>query len=209
MSDLSLIETMRFEPGKGIIRLNLHMARLKNSARKLNFVGSDQARDRLAEELEGRGDMLRVRLELFADGRIGIATAPFKPLPETAIWTVRIAERITQNSTDPLTRHKTSQRALYEAARTEFPKEEADEVLITNEKGELCEGTITTIFVDDGSGILKTPALSSGCLAGVLRTEMLCSRRAKVGRLMPAGLAGKTVYVGNSLRGLIRAQLKY
>lgn len=52
---------------------------------------------------------------------------------------------------------------LYVAARTgEFPASEADEVILLNERGDLCEGTITTLFLDDGSGILKTPPLAAG-----------------------------------------------
>nr|WP_299497461.1 hypothetical protein [uncultured Rhizobium sp.] len=39
MNGFSLIETMRFEPGQGIVRQRLHMARLANSARKLGFTG--------------------------------------------------------------------------------------------------------------------------------------------------------------------------
>jgi branched-subunit amino acid aminotransferase/4-amino-4-deoxychorismate lyase len=42
-------------------------------------------------------------------------------------------------------------------------------VILANERGELCEGTITSLFLDDGSGILKTPPLACGLLAGVLR----------------------------------------
>ena len=75
---------------------------------------------------------------------------------------------------DKLLRHKTTRRAVYEAARAEYPAAEADEVLLLNERGEACEGTITSVFLDDGSGILKTPPISCGLLAGVLRTELIC-----------------------------------
>ncbi len=44
-------------------------------------------------------------------------------------------------------------------------------------KGEVCEGTITSVFLDDGSGYLKTPPIACGLLAGVLRTELICQRR--------------------------------
>ena len=84
---------------------------------------------------------------------------------------------------------------------------EADEVLLLNEKGEPCEGTITSIFLDDGTGILKTPPISCGLLAGVLRTEMICARRARIQHLTLADLQTGTLYMGNSLRGLIRATL--
>ena len=84
---------------------------------------------------------------------------------------------------------------------------DADEVLLLNEKGEPCEGTITSIFLDDGAGVLKTPPISCGLLSGVLRTELICARRARVQRLTVDDLRNGTLYTGNSLRGLIRAKL--
>ena len=38
-------------------------------------------------------------------------------------------------------------------------------MILLNERGEVCEGTITNIFVDTGDGVLVTPALSSGLAA--------------------------------------------
>ena len=48
---------------------------------------------------------------------------------------------------------------IYQAARAEFSREEADEVLLLNERGEVCEGTITNVFVDIGEPVLVTPPL--------------------------------------------------
>ncbi len=98
-------------------------------------------------------------------------------------------------------------RALYETARAEFPTDEFDEVILLNEKGELAEGTITNLFVEDDEGRLMTPPISSGCLAGVLRTSLICARKAYNHRLRPEDLKGRPLYVGNSLRGLMRAEL--
>jgi branched-chain amino acid aminotransferase len=44
----------------------------------------------------------------------------------------------------------------------------AGEAIFSNTKGELCEGTGTNVFLVEGDR-LRTPALSSGCLAGVTR----------------------------------------
>ncbi|WVT72711.1 aminotransferase class IV family protein [Sinorhizobium chiapasense] len=208
MTDFSLIETLRHEPEKGFVRLRLHLARLKRSARRLAIPGAEGAEAALLAAVESGDDKAarRVRLELFPDGRIEVKTAPFVPLPDGTIWRVRIAA--TQlNSRDPLLRYKTSRRAAYDAARGEFAASEADEVLLLNEKGEVCEGTITSVFLDDGSGVLKTPPIACGLLAGVLRTELICGRRARVARLSPTDLTRGTLYVGNSLRGLIRVRL--
>ncbi|MPV37277.1 aminotransferase IV [Georgenia subflava] len=47
-----------------------------------------------------------------------------------------------------------------------------DEAIFANTRGELCEGTGTNIFIEDG-GALLTPPLDSGCLAGVTRAVVL------------------------------------
>jgi 4-amino-4-deoxychorismate lyase len=135
-----------------------------------------------------------------------VQTAPFTALAPDATWRLKIATTRLA-STDPLLRHKTSRRAAYAAARAEFPATEAEEVILTNERGELCEGTITSLFLDDGSGILKTPPLACGLLAGVLREELLESGKAVEQVVLPEDLATGTVLLGNSLRGLIRCRL--
>jgi branched-chain amino acid aminotransferase len=48
----------------------------------------------------------------------------------------------------------------------------ADEAVLANTAGDLCEGTGTNVFVGRG-GRLHTPPLSSGCLAGVTRELVL------------------------------------
>lgn len=206
MTDFSLIETMRFEPGAGIIRLPLHLARLQRSARRLGFAGADKGESELGDYIAGLEETRRVRLELARDGQTTITSAPFVLQPEDTLWKIRIASTGT-SSADPLIHHKTTRRDIYDEARREFSAAEADEVILLNEKGELAEGTITNIFVDDGTGLLLTPPLSSGCLAGVLRTSLICARKAVNRRMRPNDLAGRTFYVGNSLRGLIRAEL--
>ena len=205
--DFSLIETMRFEPGSGIIRRNLHSARLRNSAKVLGFEGAEQALTALDKATDAAASALRLRLELFADGRHDITSAPFAPAPESTIWRIGIARGARLRSTDPILRHKTSRRAVYDAARAEHSRGTIDEVVLLNEKDEICEGTITNIFVDDGSGTLLTPPLSSGCLAGVLRTSLICGKKVRNQRLALDDLARHPFYVGNSLRGLVRATL--
>lgn len=207
MSIFFLIETMRFEPGQGILRRSLHGARLSNSARIFSFPGVDAALAALDDLAAVSESSLRLRLELFPDGRHEMTSAPFASLPEGKTWRARIATSTRLSSSDPKLRHKTSDRTRYQAARAEFSPEEADEVLLTNEKGELCEGTITSLFVDDGHGLLLTPPISSGCLAGVLRTSLICAKKARVAALKPDDIAGRPFYLGNSLRGLIPAIL--
>lgn len=207
MTDFSLIETMRYEPENGIVRERLHLARLQRSASRLGFKGADKAKGELAKALQDAGQFLRVRMTLSAEGELAITTAAFTPLAEDTVWKVRVASH-RLNSRDPLLRYKTSCRAIYEAARAEYSADEADEVLLLNEKDEICEGTITSCFLDDGSGILKVPPISSGLLAGVLRTQLICERRARVQRLTLADVKKGRLFMGNSLRGLIACRLE-
>ncbi|MFC7488609.1 aminotransferase class IV [Knoellia sp. CPCC 206453] len=44
----------------------------------------------------------------------------------------------------------------------------AEEALLANTRGELCEGTASNVFVVT-DGVLRTPPLDSGCLAGITR----------------------------------------
>jgi 4-amino-4-deoxychorismate lyase len=204
---LELIETLRWEPGEGFVRLERHLARLQKSAEALGLSYDGPAvREVLQGSVRG-GNALRVRLTLAQDGTIRVTNAPFEPLPADAVWMLRIAGTRLE-STDPLVRHKTTRRQRYEAARAEFSREEADEVLLANERGEICEGTITNVFADFGDGVLATPALDCGLLPGVLRGELLETGKAREAVLTEADLRTATsIYVGNSLRGLIRARL--
>jgi 4-amino-4-deoxychorismate lyase len=104
-------------------------------------------------------------------------------------------------------RHKTTRREIYETARAEFADDEAQEVILLNERNEVCEGTTTNIFIEQADGTLTTPPISSGLLAGILRGDMIREGRAKSGLVKPQDLAGRRIFVGNSLRGLIRAEL--
>lgn len=200
-----LIETMRREPGGGILRHGRHLARLERSAMALGFRFERHMVER-ALVLAGDG-ALRVRLTLDADGQISVSTQPFTALPPDAVWTVAIASN-RLDSRDQLLRHKTTRRQAYDAARAERMASEVAEMLLLNERGELCEGTITSVFSDLGDGRLATPPLDCGLLEGVLRSELLDSGKAYERVLHPTDLAvAKSLFVGNSLRGLIPARL--
>jgi 4-amino-4-deoxychorismate lyase len=202
-----LIETLRWEPAAGFIRLERHLARLHASAAALGFPADPQKIGEALHDCEGERVPLRVRLSLAADGRATGVTQPFEPLAEGTVWTLRIAG-IRLGSSDPLLRHKTTRRALYEAARAEFPREQADEMLLLNERGEICEGTITSLFLDMGEKALLTPMLDCGLLPGVLRGEFLEDGKTREAVLTLHDLwTARKIYVGNSLRGLIECRI--
>jgi 4-amino-4-deoxychorismate lyase len=203
-----LIETMRWQPGTGFVRFDRHLARLYASARELGF---DYDPQRIGETLKNAiadpAKPLRTRLVLSPNGDVHASAQPYEPLPPRKVWNLRIA-RIRLDSGNKLLRHKTSRREVYIKARSEYQAHQADEVILLNERSEVCEGTITNIFVDNGDGMLVTPTLASGLLPGVLRAELLDTGGTREAVLSPADLTdAKKLFVGNSLRGLIPARL--
>jgi 4-amino-4-deoxychorismate lyase len=102
-------------------------------------------------------------------------------------------------SGDPWLGVKSTRRAAYDAARAALLPG-LDEVVFLNERGEVCDGSITTVFFDRGAG-LRTPPLGCGLLPGVLRAEMAVPEEVLMARDLPK----VRLWVGNALRGLIPA----
>ena len=185
---LRLIETLLWD-GVRAPRWALHRARLRRSAALLGW-------DCPEVEVSGPDHPARLRLTLDRSGRVEwqvAALPPAKPL-----WRLGLAaERLF--SDDPWLRVKSTRRDVYDRARAALP-EGLDEVLFLNERGEVCDGSITTVFFDRGEG-MRTPPLSSGLLPGVLRAELACPEEV----LRAEDLSGVRLWVGNALRGLIPA----
>ena len=110
------------------------------------------------------------------------------------------------NSNDLFLYHKTTRRELYDREWAHFSETlGSDEVIYLNERGELSEGSRTSIFVERG-GALVTPLLEAGVLPGVLRQSLLDEGRATEAILTLDDLnRADAVYLGNSVRGLVKA----
>lgn len=204
--DLTLRETLRWEPESGYQRLEQHLRRLSRSADALGFRQPASVKDALDKQANGN-QPLTVKLVMNYKGELDFETGPFTPLATGTVWRVKLAQKVRLDSTDTFYRHKSSRREPYEAARTEFPVDEIDEVLLLNERGELCEGSATSIFVQAPDGHFLTPPLDCGILPGVLRADLIRERKARGQSLRPADLEGRRLFVGNSLHGLIPAEL--
>ena len=156
---LVLIETFARRDG-GFVRLAGHLARLEATARVLGFRFDRAAIDAALAAVAGEGP-LRVRLTLDREGAPAVEAAPLAPGP--AVWRVAIhAERLDPG--DPWLRVKTSARLRYDRARASLPAG-IDEWLFLNTRGEVCEGTITNVFLRRDGGLL-TPPLDCGPAAG-------------------------------------------
>ncbi len=201
-----LIETMLLEPETGLVLLERHIARLESSARYFGFAFDEvSVRKALSDAIEGQADRLRIRLLLSEAGVVTVTTTPLPPPDPDTIMRFVVSESILDSS-DVFLFHKATRRELYDQ---EWQKHSetmgADEVIYVNERGELAEGSRTTIFLER-NGRLETPVLSSGLLPGTLRAELIAQGRAVEAVLTLEDLrSADAIFLGNSVRGLVRA----
>lgn len=198
-----LIETLRWDPIAGFYLLEEHLERLAGSARYFEFRFSrEEVIKRLEAAVENRSERARVRLLLGAAGDISIETADFPAAQEA--FTFALASQPTDSSS-PALYHKTTNRAFYDEARAALQKTtDCDEVVFTNEKGFLTEGSFTNLFVER-DGMLLTPPLECGLLNGTLRRHLMKEGRVREVFLKESDLKDANIYLGNSLRGLMQA----
>jgi para-aminobenzoate synthetase/4-amino-4-deoxychorismate lyase len=195
---LQLIETLRWDRAEGFSRRERHLARMHDSAGVFGLRFDASRADRaMADAIEGAIEPQRVRLTLDEAGTF-VCTIAALGAAQSA-WSYEIAERPVR-STDILLRHKTSWREQFEAAA----QGRSDERVFINERGELTEGSRSNIFVRK-DGVLRTPPVGVGLLAGILRQVLLEDGICREATLTPDDLfAADEVLFGNSLRGLIR-----
>lgn len=212
-ADLRVIETLRWDPGTesgaAFRRLARHLERAGRTCARLGIAfdhGACATALRAALPPTPAGS-LRCRLTIDRAGRAEATATALGPAP--ARWRVTVSPtRLAAD--DPWLTVKTTQRQLYDETRAALPAG-IDEALFLNEANEVCEGTITNVFArlagqtDDR---LVTPPLTCGLLPGILREELL-ETAAAVERAF--GLEdlrqAEAVFLGNSLRGLIPAEL--
>jgi para-aminobenzoate synthetase/4-amino-4-deoxychorismate lyase len=199
--DFDLIETMGFDPSEGIIELERHLDRMRNSATELDFkFDRHAARNELQAATFGRKHRAMVRLLLSRTGAMAIQVKPYDDPDEVP---VSVAVRpLPVDPSDFRLRYKTTDRRFLDEARK---GERAYETIFTDPDGQLTEGSRTNIFVDRG-GKLTTPPLTRGIMPGILRAKLIEEGRAEEGDLTPADLSDG-FYIGNIVRGLIPARL--
>ncbi len=204
LAGFDLIETMRFSPDNGIALLELHLERVKASAGAFGF-GFDRhairnAIQALCFELEAPA---RVRLMVSASGAYCLeAGALPAALPDP--WACVVLP-LPVDTGDWRLRHKSSDRAFYEAGLAAARGVGAGEALLIRDDGLLTEGCFTNLFVMR-DGRLLTPPARLGLLAGVLRRSLLETGRAVEAELRLDDLEAG-FFIGNALRGLMPAVL--
>jgi para-aminobenzoate synthetase/4-amino-4-deoxychorismate lyase len=199
--DFDLIETMRFDPSEGIVDLDRHLDRMRNSAADLDFqFDRHAARNELQAATFGRKQRAMVRLLLSRSGAMAIQAKPYDDPEELP---VRVAVRpLPVDPSDFRLRYKTTDRRFLDLARK---REDAYETVFVDPDGQLTEGSRTSIFVER-DGKLLTPPLSRGLMPGILRAKLIEEGKAEEAELTPADL-GQGFYIGNVIRGLIPARV--
>ncbi len=213
-----LIETLCWRPDSGYWLLDEHLARLQGSAQYFGYpvdmadTGLTLARhaEALSSMAKNHNQAWRVRLLCSAGGTVSVKSAPLdvsaavKGLQTVALSSTRV------NSADIFLFHKTTRRQLLDDAfdREAVPAGHHD-VILLNERGEVCEGTRNNIFVEI-DGTLFTPPIECGLLPGTLRATLIkrTDSPACVRILLPEDLkVADKIFLGNSLWGLVEVEL--
>ncbi|MFW2365239.1 MAG: aminodeoxychorismate synthase component I [Desulforhopalus sp.] len=217
--EFQLFETMLWQPGSGYWLLEEHLERITDSASYFLFsCDVNEVNKALEQAADSFTTCQRVRLLLHRDGGLKITATElpvlgFKtsrplqpvvstPLPEAAFSLIQ---------TDPDSRylfHKTTVRETYDEARQQATKKNLFEILFTNNRNEVTEGSFTNVFIKK-DGLLFTPPLDSGLLNGTFRRFLLRQGHAQEQVLSRQDiLAADKVYVGNSVRGLVQVAMR-
>lgn len=199
-----LIESILLNEGKYFL-LDLHLKRLKSSSKYFSFPLNLGKLKKKLEEIITPGKF-KVKVLVGMDGDISLEKKPLEDSPSLA----RV--KLSSKRTDPkdyFLYHKTTQRAFYDQELERARKEGFFEVVFLNIYGELTEGAISNIFIVKNNQ-MYTPPLNCGLLPGTLREYLLKEGRAKekVIHLDELGKADN-IYIGNSLRGLLRVEVAY
>jgi para-aminobenzoate synthetase/4-amino-4-deoxychorismate lyase len=226
--EFRLIETMLWKPGSGYWLLDLHLDRLSESAGYFFYpLDLEKIRaelDLLAESFnsgeQAKGQ--RVRLTLSKAGEIDLTHSELEgllPVIDPAVILqdkgpedmpeVVFSKENTESSSLFLY-HKTTLRKLYDDERAQAVEQGYYEVLFVNEKGEVTEGSYTNIFIKKNDKLI-TPPISCGLLPGILRKHLLQEYPDTVEEA-PFSMAdaeqADAVYVGNSVRGLVKVKIR-
>ncbi|RUM86896.1 MAG: aminodeoxychorismate synthase component I [Thermodesulfatator sp.] len=204
--EFDLVETLRFSPGEGLVRLERHLARLaRSAAHMVRPFPEAEIRRALIEATRGLSRPSRVRLLLSEWGEVRVETSSLEDFPRP----VRVGLTRRPPVPDSLYLfHKTTYRPWYEEARRRASALGLSEIVFYDEAGRLLEGTITNVFLEK-DGRLYTPPLALGLLPGVLREELLETGQAEERVLTLADLLSGRLYLGNSARGLTLVEALY
>jgi branched-chain amino acid aminotransferase len=182
-----VFETMYWD-GQKIENLDFHFDRLFKGLMILQFDLSDGfTKEFLSEEIKKLCEnnsayvRARVRLNIFREDGAVLLPVGNKPVfvietaayPEENLTPLRLTiYKGEMKSTGVLSNLKTNNYLLNILA-IQFAKDNGfDDAIILNSRGNICEASSSNLFMVQ-KGVLFTPALSQGCVAGTKRRELL------------------------------------
>lgn len=186
--------------------LSRHLRRLKRSAEGLGLAAPDEGaiREGVAAVLADAGpDVGRLRITLTGGpGPLGSHRFAAEDQHQSILVLAGPGARSevsrvirvpwVRNERSSVAGLKTTSYAENVVAVAEAYRRGADEAVLANTVGYLCEGTASNVFVER-DGELVTPPLSSGCLAGITR-ELLLEWSAAAGLPVREAAAGELRY---------------
>lgn len=199
-----LIETMAFDPESGIAMLELHLARMKESAKALGFeFDRHAARNQIQALCFQLEEPSKLRLLAARSGATALETAALPAPFAQAVPVIALPNPL--DPTDWRLSHKTSDRGFYDDALAAAKSLGGGEALLVRADGLVTEGSYTNIFVKR-DGMLLTPPQSLGLLPGILREYLIEKGQAREAELTLNDLAHGFL-LGNAVRGLFEARL--
>ncbi len=169
--EFKLLETLLWDGKNGFFLLDRHLKRLAESAEYFGFfLDLKTVQNRLEEAGKKNGES-RHKVRLCADrrGDIWVESLPFPEETPSVPWRVGLADRPV-DSKNPFLYHKTTNRKVYEEARTKDGQ--VDDILLWNEHGYVTETRIGNVVIEK-EGKLITPPVTCGLLPGVFRGELM------------------------------------
>jgi para-aminobenzoate synthetase/4-amino-4-deoxychorismate lyase len=201
--EFALLETMRYEPGLGILFVERHLSRLSASA---TWFGFRLNLDEVRMTLRGFSSFETSRIRLLVD-RLGGFTVEQTPMRSANDRPVRLTlARRPIDPSNPFLHHKTTNRLIYDAMR-EGIEGDFDDVVLHTPDGLATETCLANLAVMV-EGRLVTPAIGTGLLPGVCRADCLARGLVEEATVTTADLqsAGE-LFVMSALRGIRRAIL--
>lgn len=199
-------ETFRWDPEIGYKRLAAHKERFVKASDSFRANISNQDIDALLEAKNFKETKTPHRMRLSYNQISGLTLEATRLINLELPLKLALSQH-SLSETRQITAHKVEARNFYDGERHRLQSLLGiDEVLFLNEKDQLCEGSFTSVFIEE-NGKLITPPLS-GILPGILRAELITHEKASEEIISLSRMrAAQKIYVGNSLRDLMPVEM--
>jgi branched-chain amino acid aminotransferase len=178
-----VFETLRWYDGRPFA-LDRHLARLEEGCRTVGItMPASMELDRAAHAVVEANSLTDARMRITVTSGPGppglgrgdgpptvlVVALPMSPWPPTSS---AVTSALRRDERSPLVAVKTVSLAESVMVLAQARGAGADEALVLNSRGDLCEATTANVFLVH-DGIAATPPLEAGCLPGITREHVL------------------------------------